>query len=86
MGFVVTPVPKSERRGAPVRLLVLDLKALIQPVVKVRISEILPTGAKQAAEKGINLGEILEEHPTGAKEAAEKLGISGKTGEISRRG
>jgi hypothetical protein len=44
-------------------------------LVKVQSAEGLSSGAKQAAEKGTDLSEPLEEAVAGAKQAAEKLEV-----------
>ena len=49
--------------------------------MKVRIAGKLPSGAKQATEKGQVLGKTGKKHAAGAKEVAEELDILGEIGE-----
>ena len=46
----------------------------------------LPSGGKEAAEKGMLSDKMTEEHPAGAKQVAEKVGISDGIGETRSSG
>jgi len=48
-------------------------------MVKIAMAESHPSGAKQAAERGLILGETPKEHPSGAKAMALFCGTYGTT-------